>query len=126
MSLARHLRKNATAAERKVWRKLRNRKVAGYKFRRQHELGPYILDFYCPELRIAIELDGGGHGYVSRQLRDRERAKFLDKQGIAVLSFWNRQIYKEFDNFCDTIWFAVERRAKNPLPESSPLKRERE
>jgi very-short-patch-repair endonuclease len=60
---ARMLRKKATDTERTLWRHLRNRNFAGYKFRRQHPLGCYILDFYSPEAKLAIELDGGGHNY---------------------------------------------------------------
>jgi very-short-patch-repair endonuclease len=119
MSLVPRLRKSAMVAERKVWRRLRNRQITGYKFRRRHELGPYILVFYRPELRIAIELDGGGYGYISPKTSDRERTTFLEKQGIEVLRFWNRQIYKEFDTFCEAIWFAGDQRAKHPAPESS-------
>src|SRR6266850_1379197 len=61
MTRARHLRRNATRYERILWRHLRNRKFDNWKFRRQHPVDRYILDFYCPEARIAIELDGGGH-----------------------------------------------------------------
>jgi very-short-patch-repair endonuclease len=61
---ARLLRKKATEPERILWRRLRNRKFAGYKFRRQHPFDDYILDFYCPRAKLAIELDGGGHNPV--------------------------------------------------------------
>src|SRR5437868_4615459 len=60
MTRARYLRKSATDCERILWRHLRNRKFAAYKFRRQHPLDPYVLDFYCPALKLAIELDGSG------------------------------------------------------------------
>jgi len=61
MSQARYLRKNATPSERILWRHLRNRTLSGHKFRRQHPIDRYVLDFYCPEARLAIELDGGQH-----------------------------------------------------------------
>jgi len=61
---ARYLRKNATDCERILWCHLRNRNFANYKFRRQHPIDRYILDFYCPEMRLAVELDGGDHDYM--------------------------------------------------------------
>lgn len=81
MTRARYLRKNATACERILWRHLRNRNFANYKFRRQHPVEPYILDFYCPQANLAIELDGGGHNYVGRQLLDQARLTFLKWRG---------------------------------------------
>jgi very-short-patch-repair endonuclease len=66
---ARLLRKKATDPERVLWRHLRNRNFAGYKFRRQHPLDCYILDFYCPTAKLAIDLDGGGHNYRGGQIR---------------------------------------------------------
>jgi very-short-patch-repair endonuclease len=61
VSHPRYLRKNATECEKILWRHLRNRNFANYKFRRQHQIDRYTVDFYCPEARLAIELDGGGH-----------------------------------------------------------------
>src|SRR5438105_14533662 len=85
MSRARYLRKSATKWERILWRQLRNRNFAGYKFRRQHPVAPYVLDFYCPSAKLAIELDGGGHNYRLGQIRDRTRSKLLAREGIVVL-----------------------------------------
>jgi very-short-patch-repair endonuclease len=95
---ARLLRKKATEAERILWRHLRNRNFAGYKFRRQHPLDCYILDFYCPAAKLAIELDGGGHSYRTGQIRDRRRSKLLACRGITVLRFWNHQVRQEIDS----------------------------
>ena len=72
-SIPRMLRKQATDAEKKLWRILRDRRFAAYKFRRQHHLGPYALDFYCSEARYKIELDGGQHGFPEAQARDAKR-----------------------------------------------------
>ena len=77
MSRARYLRKRATDCERILWRCLRNRNFANYKFRRQHPVDRYILDFYCAQARLGIELDGGGHGYIQRRMHDRGRTEFL-------------------------------------------------
>jgi very-short-patch-repair endonuclease len=79
---ARLLRKKATDTERILWRHLRNRNFGGYKFRRQHPVDCYILDFYCPVAKLAIELDVGGHNYRVGQIRDRMRSAFLARKGI--------------------------------------------
>jgi very-short-patch-repair endonuclease len=70
------LRKKATQPERILWRPLRNRNFAGYKFRRQHPFEDYVLDFHCPTARLAIELDGGGHNHRAGQICDRTRSEF--------------------------------------------------
>src|SRR5712672_3400947 len=101
MTRARYLRKNATDCERILWRHLRNRKFSAYKFRRQHPLDPYVLDFYCPALKLAIELDGSGHDSPLRETRDRTREKLLAEQGIAVLRFWNHQVREELESVLD-------------------------
>ena len=90
------------------WRHLRNRNFAGYKFRRQHPLDGYVLDFYCPSAKLAIELDGGGHNYRAGQIRDRTRSEFLARHGVVVLRFWNHQVRRELDSVLRAIWFALE------------------
>ena len=122
MTRARYLRRKATRYEKILWRRLRNRNFANYKFRRQHPLDCYILDFYCPEAHLAIELDGGGHNYIGREIYDEARTKFLVSQGIVVLGFWNHQLRENVDNVLEAIWFALEqRRGNNPSPQSSPF-----
>jgi very-short-patch-repair endonuclease len=114
---ARSLRKKATAPERILWRHLRNRNFAGYKFRRQHPFDPYTLGFYCPTAKLAIELDGGGHNYLVGQRRHRRRSTSLAHHGIVVLRFWNHQVRKELDSILQAIWLALEKRCeKNPSP----------
>ena len=117
MNRARLLRKKTTDTERILWRHLRNRNFAGYKFRRQHPLDSYVLDFYCPAAKLAIELDGGGHNYRVGQIRDRTRSEFLASQGIIVLRFWNHQVHQELDSVLKAIWFALEERCQ---PKPSP------
>lgn len=117
MSLARYLRKSATDCERILWRELRNRNFGSYKFRRQHPIEQYVLDFYCPKVRLAVELDGSGHAYYFGRRRDQAREKFLLRKGILVLRFWNHQVYEELDCVLDTIWSNLEeRRSRNPSP----------
>ena len=112
----------ATQPERILWRQLRNRNFAGYKFRRQHPLEDYVLDFYCPSAKLAIELDGGGHNYRAGQIRDRTRSEFLARHGVIVLRFWNHQVRRELDSVLRAIWFALgERQQNKPSPSSSPF-----
>src|SRR5436190_13722827 len=126
MSRARYLRKNATDCERILWRHLRNRNFAGHKFRRQHPFEDYVLDFYCPSAKLAIELDGGGHNYRAGQIRDRTRSQFLARHGVGVLRFWNHQVRQELDSVLRAIWFALEeRRQSKPSPSSSPFGKRR-
>src|SRR5579859_546281 len=82
---ARQFRKKETWAEKLLWRWLRDRRFSGYKFRRQHPLGDYYLDFFCEEADLAIELDGSQHGHPARQAHDAEREKFLKSLGIKTL-----------------------------------------
>jgi very-short-patch-repair endonuclease len=92
VSRARYLRKNLTPQERVLWRCLRNRNFEGWKFRRQHPLEAYLLDFYSPEARLVIEIDGGGHNFARRESLDEERARFLASKNIEVLRFWNNEV----------------------------------
>ena len=117
MKRPRYIRKNATDCERILWRHLRNRRFADYKFRRQHPVDPYVLDFYCPALKLAIELDGSGHDSRLRETHDRARTEFLARQEIAVVRFWNHQIREELDSVLEAIWLALENRTRsNPSP----------
>jgi len=129
---ARLLRNKATEPERILWQHLRNRNFAGYKFRRQHPFDGYVLDFYCPSAKLAIELDGGGHNYCAGQIRDQTRSEFLARHiasynvkagdGVVVLRFWNHQVRRELDSVLRAIWFALEERQQNnPSPSSSPF-----
>ena len=100
--------KEGSGPERVLWRHLRNRNFAGYKFRRQHPLDCYIMDFYCPIAKLAINLDGGGHNYRVAQIRDRNRSEFLARKGIVVLQFGNHQVRQELDSVLQGIWFALQ------------------
>jgi len=86
---ARQLRQNSTDVEAKMWSKLRGGRLDGLSFRRQHPAGPYTLDFYCPQLRLAIEFDGGQHNEQPQPSRDLARSDWLTSRGVTVLRFWN-------------------------------------
>jgi very-short-patch-repair endonuclease len=89
------LRNHLTPAEAKLWTCLKQSQLDGRKFRRQHSVGYYILDFYCPSERLAIELDGAVHDTASAQEYDRERDIFLELFGIKVLRFENKLVFQQ-------------------------------
>ncbi|MFQ5603287.1 MAG: DUF559 domain-containing protein, partial [bacterium] len=99
---ARKLRKEMTKAERLLWSKLRNRQL-GVKFRRQHPIGPYIVDFHCPERALIIEVDGDSHFTIEAMAYDRQRTNYLQETGLRVIRFTNTQIYDSLDSVVDEI-----------------------
>ncbi|CAN5609130.1 hypothetical protein BH20VER3_BH20VER3_04980 [soil metagenome] len=117
MTPARYQRRHGTKAERILWQHLRNRAVCGHKFRRQHPLEPYILDFYCPEAHLAVELDGSGHAYALRRRQDQLREDFFAQRGIRILRFWNDEVFENLDGVLQVIWWALEEQDRsNPSP----------
>jgi len=86
------MRHDLTWAEKLLWHQLRNRKLEGLKFRRQQPLGSYILDFYCPDKFLVVELDGGQHDIPEEREYDLRRTEFLKNEGLEVLRFWNSQM----------------------------------
>ncbi len=97
------LRNNQTKAESLLWLKLKNSQLNGFKFTRQYSAGPYILDFYCPKLRLAVELDGSVHKEKDVRLYDRDRDKYLKSINIHTLRFWNSEIINDIENVLDKI-----------------------
>ncbi len=102
---ARAMRRAMTKHEMKLWVHLRGAQMGGCSFRRQHSVGPYYLDFYCPAAMLAVELDGSQHGTAQARDYDDDRAAFLIRKGIAVLRFWNH----ELDNNLDGVLEAIQR-----------------
>jgi very-short-patch-repair endonuclease len=98
---ARNLRKNPTDAERLLWNRLRRHQLNGFKFRRQHSVGPYICDFACVEAAVIVELDGSQH--VERSKYDARRDAFLRSEGFRVLRFWNNAVVEQTDSVLETI-----------------------
>src|SRR5260221_8421726 len=88
----RELRRRLTVAEARLWKHLKEKSLRGRKFRRQHSVGPYILDFYCPRERLAVELDGAAHDHEATQDRDAIRTRFLERAGIRLVRFENREV----------------------------------
>jgi len=94
----RDLRKKQTDAEKAFWGKIRNKQFYGMKFFRQYSFGPYILDFYCPEKKLAVELDGGQHNLPDGKDYDAARTDYLNAHGIEVVRFWNNAVLTEIDS----------------------------
>ncbi|WP_449245250.1 endonuclease domain-containing protein [Desulfobacca acetoxidans] len=111
--IARHLRKNSTDAERLLWFNLRNRRLGAYKFRRQYNVGPFIVDFVCLEKKLIIELDGGQHAEMIEE--DMKRTEFLLGRGYTVLRFWDNEVLKETESVLQVILSRLTN-AKTPSP----------
>ncbi|MBI4240651.1 MAG: endonuclease domain-containing protein [Candidatus Rokubacteria bacterium] len=111
---ARELRRDQTEAERKLWARLRDRQLSGAKFRRQHPIGRYTVDFCCPELSLVVEVDGGQH--AERADADRRRTEFLTQRGYRVLRFWDTEVLKEFEAVLERIAQGLRNPHPNPLP----------
>jgi very-short-patch-repair endonuclease len=103
----RHLRRNSTDAEAALWSCLRAKRFAGFKFRRHHPCGPYILDFYCPAERLAIELDGGQHFEAAGHAYDERRTEYLRGRRIEVLRFPTNLVFTEAAVVIDVIALAL-------------------
>lgn len=105
---AKQLRQQQTQAEQQLWSKLRHRKLAGLKFRRQVPIGAYIVDFYCHEQGLVVELDGSQH--IEQAAYDEVRSKFLQAQGLTVLRFWNNVVLTDVDSVLQQVWNATNTR----------------
>ena len=117
---ARELRANQTDAETLMWHLLRNRQVLEAKFRRQHPMAGYLLDFYCPAAHLAIELDGSQH--LEQAAYDQERAAKLEAEGVKTLRFWNNEVLQETESVLEAIYQGLEEalRPSPPAPLPAP------
>ena len=106
--LARNLRRRQTDPERLLWSKLRDRRLGGWKFRRQMPVGRYIVDFCCPDAWLIVELDGGQHTFEAEIASDLARRRELEQCGYFVLRFWNGEVFENLDGICETILNAVQ------------------
>ncbi|MBA2278558.1 MAG: endonuclease domain-containing protein [Chloroflexia bacterium] len=98
---ARRLRQTETSAEQLLWEQLRNRRLAGMKFRRQHPFGPFVLDFCCPDNRLVVELDGAIHDEQTEQ--DTFRTRYISSFGYRVLRFHNYEVFVDLPSVLDRI-----------------------
>ncbi len=102
------LRRDATFAERLLWVKLKGKQF-GVKFRRQYNIDYYIVDFYCHELKLIIELDGWVHGEAEQQRKDQIRQRYLEQKGYTVIRYKNEELKNDLDGVLQDIWNRVQR-----------------
>ncbi|MFT4178192.1 MAG: DUF559 domain-containing protein [Thermomonas sp.] len=119
----RELRQNMTEAEVRLWQALRNRRLLGMKFRRQHRIGPFFVDFVCLEMRLIVELDGSQH--LDRHGYDANRTRYLERNGFRVLRFWNDAVFNTPALVIEAISIAL-KSSPHPPSAPSPVSRERE
>ena len=110
---ARRLRRDMTDAERILWLRMRGRELLGLKFRRQHPIGHYIVDFTCLDAGLVVELDGGQH---AGSVADELRTAFLEDAGYLVLRFWNNEVLTQTDAVLAAILAAARSRCPHPSP----------
>jgi very-short-patch-repair endonuclease len=115
---ARRLRKQPSEAEKKLWQMLRRHQFETLGFRRQHPIGVYVLDFYCPALRPAIEPDGGQHNEPGLTARDERRTQWLASKDINVVRFWNNDVLRNLEGVWTVLMQEVEARRERPATPS--------
>ncbi len=116
--LAQRLRANVTDAERKTWYMVRDRRILGAKFRRQQVIGPYVVDFFCAEFGLIVEIDGSQHA-EQRAGYDHARTHWLESKGYRVIRFWNNDVLLEPRSVTDAIYHALLERGAREPPQSS-------
>ena len=104
LQFAKSMRHTTTDAENLMWQLLRAKRFMNLKFRRQHVIAPYILDFYCHEIGLVIELDGSQHGTDDAIEYDVERTKFLEAVGLTVVRYWNHDVLGRTDVILEHLW----------------------
>jgi adenine-specific DNA-methyltransferase len=112
---ARGLRRRQTDAERRLWARLRDRRLLGAKFSRQVPVGPYVVDFCCREVKVIVELDGGQHAL--RAVYDAGRTAFLERLGYRVLRFWDNETLANTGGVLERIAQALARPSPRPSPQ---------
>jgi very-short-patch-repair endonuclease len=103
LGIAYDLRYSMTESEKTLWKKLRNKQVKGYRFRRQHPIGEFVVDFFCYEAKLIIELDGEAHDNPFQMERDLERTKILKSLGLKEIRFKNEEVLTHIENVISTI-----------------------
>jgi very-short-patch-repair endonuclease len=110
---ARQLRRNMTLAEQELWKHIRKNQIGGFRFRRQHPVAQFILDFYCHESTLAIELDGKIHSQPDQRLYDIERDQVIQALGIKVIRFKNEEVFGSLPNVLSRIQLELRKRKKS-------------
>lgn len=101
------LRNSITPAEKLLWKHVSKNKMLGLRFLRQYSVGPYVLDFFCPKIRLAIELDGSVHSNEEAKTYDKDREKYLESLNIIVIRFWNDDVLRHTKRTLDKLQNAI-------------------
>jgi very-short-patch-repair endonuclease len=123
---ARRLRQQATDAETRLWYHLRGRRLEGFRFRRQHPIGPYFADFACLEVGLIVELDGGQHNTHTGVAHDTIRSDVLAARGFEILRFWNNDVLQNTQGVLDVISRRLRQRLRTLTRPAADLSRKRE
>ena len=113
---ARELRRRQTRAELKLWQRLRNRRLGGFKFRRQEPVDRFIVDFVCIDARLIVEVDGATHGTDAEVARDGNRSRILESLGFLILRFHNADVFENIESVLDIIVRTLDLRGSTPSP----------
>ena len=116
LDLKRRLRSDMTGPETRLWSRLRARQLQGLKFRRQHGIGPYIVDFYCPEQSLVIEVDGDSHADADQMLKDQLRDRYFQSLGLRVIRYFNDDIVKNLDGVLEHLTERLSSGSTSPRP----------
>jgi very-short-patch-repair endonuclease len=110
------LRNNSSKVEQMLWSKLREKQLLDYKFRRQYSVGPYVIDFYCPQLKLAIEIDGKSHFQEGMPQYDEQRQHYIESLNIYFLRFSNRDVFERMDVVLEMISRLLHEGGSTPPP----------
>lgn len=113
-SVARKLRKDRNPHEVRLWVRLRNRQLFGFKFHRQFPIGPYVVDFCCRESRVVVEIDGSGHASIRQEKKDQERDRYLKKEGYVVVRIWSSELHASMDSVLESIYETLKSSPPSP------------
>jgi len=116
LDLKRRLRSDVTGPETRLWSRLRARQLQGLKFRRQHGIGPYIVDFYCPEQSLVIEVDGDSHADADQIVKDQLRDRYFQSLGLRVIRYINDDIVKNLDGVLEDLAERLSSGSTSPHP----------
>lgn len=120
LDFARTLRKEQTSAESLLWYLLRDRRLLGYKFRRQYPLPPYVLDFYCDELKLGVELDGGQHNADGHAATDERRDAYIRARGIELVRYWNHDVLLKTEDVLEDLLQRIDLKVRPSPPTPLP------
>ncbi|SPP64912.1 endonuclease domain-containing protein [Nitrospira lenta] len=116
LNLKRRLRSDMTGPEKQLWLQLRSRQLQGLKFRRQHGIGPYIVDFYCPERSLVLEIDGDSHAGTEQILKDQERDSYLNSLGLQVIRYLNGDVTNNLAGVLEDLQKQLSAHSTSPHP----------